>query len=336
MKKKWIGRDGASFVQAAPAITDETAEALRLVQAGSASVDDKVLADLKKRKFISQKKFLFFAAAKGDKFATTVVKQATDLTAEMLTSGAWKDASFKAYNFAAAGTATEGGSLHPLLKVREEFRNIFFEMGFSEMPTNKFVESAFWNFDALFVPQQHPAREMQDTFYIREPSGSNPPPADYYRRVADVHEKGGFGSIGYRAPFSDAESARLLLRTHTTAVSSAMLYQIANQPGGFKPCKMFSIDRVFRNETTDATHLAEFHQVEGVVADYGITLGDLIGPSPLREPFRLAQPADSRPPHQSLQVSWRSSSRRWASRTCASSRPTTCVPFPSERPDSCL
>ena len=59
------------------------------------------------------------------------------------------------------------GALHPLMKVREEFRNIFFEMGFTEMPTNRFVESSFWNFDSLFVPQQHPAREMQDTFYVK-------------------------------------------------------------------------------------------------------------------------------------------------------------------------
>lgn len=66
------------------------------------------------------------------------------------------------------------GALHPLMKVREEFRNIFFEMGFTEMPTNRFVESSFWNFDSLFVPQQHPAREMQDTFYVK---GEHPRPA---------------------------------------------------------------------------------------------------------------------------------------------------------------
>jgi phenylalanyl-tRNA synthetase alpha chain len=95
--------------------------------------------------------------------------------------------------------------------------------------------------------------------------------------VRDIHESGGYGSIGYRTPFSREESEKLLLRTHTTAISTDMLYKIANQPGGFKPAKMFSIDRVFRNEATDATHLAEFHQVEGVVADYDITLGNLIG-----------------------------------------------------------
>jgi phenylalanyl-tRNA synthetase alpha chain len=114
------------------------------------------------------------------------------------------------------------------------------------MPTNRFVESAFWNFDAMFVPQQHPARDLQDTFYVKDPPVAGNPPADYYERVKTVHEVGGYGSIGYRAPFSREDSRKLLLRTHTTAVSADMLYKIANQPGGFKPAKLFSIDRVFR------------------------------------------------------------------------------------------
>lgn len=83
--------------------------------------------------------------------------------------------------------------------------------------------------------------------------------------------------MGYRAPWDEEESRKLLLRTHTTASSSRLLREIATQPGGFKPAKLFSIDRVFRNEATDATHLAEFHQVEGVVADRNLTLADLIG-----------------------------------------------------------
>jgi len=145
------------------------------------------------------------------------------------------------------------------------------------MPTSQFVESAFWNFDTLFVPQQHPARDLQDTFYISDPPAAKDPPSEYYHRVATVHEKGGYDSTGYRAPWSDADSHKLLLRTHTTARTAYMLHRLASRKGGFKPVKMFSIDRVFRNEATDATHLAEFHQVEGLVADYGLTLGDLIG-----------------------------------------------------------
>ena len=73
------------------------------------------------------------------------------------------------------------------------------------------------------------------------------------------------------------EAKKNLLRTHTTAISSQMLYKLANQPDGFKPMKYFSIDRVFRNETLDATHLAEFHQVEGVIADRNIGLSHLLG-----------------------------------------------------------
>lgn len=197
------------------------------------------------------------------------------------------------------------------------------------MPTSSFVESGFWCFDALFVPQQHPAREVQDTFYLSgqytscllphptltssvlDPAVSLPPPKEYYERVSKVHEHGGYGSTGYRAPWSHEESRKLLLRTHTTASSASMLWKLAARcrgengdgdaeaavqregahasptvpgagkagPDGFRPAKLFSIDRVFRNETMDATHLAEFHQVEGVVADRGLTLADLIGRS---------------------------------------------------------
>ena len=92
-----------------------------------------------------------------------------------------------------------------------------------------------------------------------------------------MHERGGSGSIGYRYDFKEGDARKNLLRTHTTAISTQMLYKLANQPGGFTPQRYFSIDRVFRNESMDATHLCEFHQVEGVVADYDLSLGDLIG-----------------------------------------------------------
>ena len=134
--------------------------------------------------------------------------------------------------------------------------------------------------------------------FIIDPKSSLAPDPDYYERVSKVHEHGGYGSVGYRAPWSDEESRKLLLRTHTTASSAQMLYKLAarcrgeapeenpissrssvvnQKDDGFRPAKLFSIDRVFRNETMDATHLAEFHQVEGVVADRNLTLADLIG-----------------------------------------------------------
>ena len=82
----------------------------------------------------------------------------------------------------------------------------------------------------------------------------------------DVHQNGGYGSAGYGYSWKLADSQKNLLRTHTTAVSSRMLYRLAQD--GFKPAKYFSIDRVFRNEAIDRTHLAEFHQVEGACLNY--------------------------------------------------------------------
>jgi phenylalanyl-tRNA synthetase alpha chain len=220
---------------------------------------------------------LSFKVSKGAKYALEYRKPLADLTSEMLADESWRTATFKEYNFEAEGVPPPGGHLHTLLKVRAEFRRILLDMGFSEMPTARFVESSFWNFDSLFQPQSHPARDAHDTFFIKEPAEALRIPEDYMRRVRTMHELGGHGSVGYRYEWSEREARKNILRTHTTAVSSRMLYYLANQPGGFKPVKLFSIDRVFRNEALDATHLAEFHQVEGVVADYGLSLGHLIG-----------------------------------------------------------
>ncbi|KAG6777848.1 hypothetical protein POTOM_017686 [Populus tomentosa] len=145
---------------------------------------------------------------------------------------------------------------------------------FEEMPTNKYVESSFWNFDALFQPQQHPARDSHDTFFLKAPETTKQLPEDYVELVKRVHESGGYGSRGYGYEWKREEANKNLLRTHTTAISSRMLYALAQS---FTPKKYFSIDRVFRNEAVDRTHLAEFHQIEGLVCDRGLTLGHLIG-----------------------------------------------------------
>ncbi|CRL05863.1 CLUMA_CG019055, isoform A [Clunio marinus] len=241
------------------------------------NIPDNIKNDYKKRKLMVENVTRSYVISKGAKFSTTLTKLETDLTSDMLLSGAWKNLKFKDYNFDAMGAQPASGHLHPLLKVRSEVADIFVQMGFQEMPTNNYVESSFWNFDALFQPQQHPARDAQDTFFITNPQLSTKFPTEYLQRVKKSHEEGGNGSIGYRYDWSLNDAQKNVLRTHTTAVSARMLYKLANQEGGFKPTKYFSIDKVFRNETLDATHLAEFHQVEGVIAGVDITLGDLMG-----------------------------------------------------------
>lgn len=226
---------------------------------------------------VHRRKRTAWTLGKGEHFATEHKKPASDLTAAMIADGSWRDARFKPYNFEAEGVVPAVGVEHTLLKVRTEFQRVLFEMGFEEMPTDRYVESCFWNFDALFQPQSHPARDAHDTFFVSKPAKALSVPEAYCERVKAVHESGGYGSRGYGTVWERAEADKLILRTHTTAVSSRMLFNLANQPGGFTPKRYFSIDRVFRNETLDATHLAEFHQVEGVIADYDIGLADLIG-----------------------------------------------------------
>jgi phenylalanyl-tRNA synthetase alpha chain len=196
---------------------------------------------------------------------------------QVVGDGHWSELAFKSVNLKSMGAPVQGGNFHPLLKVRAEFRRGLMGMGFEEMPTNKWVESSFWNFDALFQPQSHPARDAHDTFFIKDPAVANGVPEDYYERVKTTHERGGYGSIGYGCNFKREEAVKNLLRTHTTAISAQMLNRLANNEGGFVPRKYLSIDRVFRNEAMDATHLCEFHQVEGLVADFDLTLGNLIG-----------------------------------------------------------
>uniref|UniRef100_A0A8C8D9A1 Phenylalanine--tRNA ligase alpha subunit n=1 Tax=Oncorhynchus tshawytscha TaxID=74940 RepID=A0A8C8D9A1_ONCTS len=251
MSNKWIRLDkghegGPRIFKTVERLEDLVRDKLLLVQKGQASqLEEKEKNELKKRKLLSE-------------------------------VGSWKEKKFKPYNFEAMGVALDCGHLHPLMKVRTQFRQIFLEMGFTEMPTNNFIESSFWNFDSLFQPQQHPARDQHDTFFLSDPAQAHEFPQDYLERVRKVHSEGGFGSQGYKYDWKIEEAQKNILRTHTTAVSARMLYKLAQQEK-FTPVKYFSIDRVFRNETLDATHLAEFHQIEGVVADFGLTLGDLMG-----------------------------------------------------------
>uniref|UniRef100_A0A915CWU5 phenylalanine--tRNA ligase n=1 Tax=Ditylenchus dipsaci TaxID=166011 RepID=A0A915CWU5_9BILA len=274
---KFVGEQGVSQAQLMNLTfaKDTVQQDLQVIDEGAQELPKEKRDALRKRNLITEMEKKVVYVSKGPEFQVTLVKPEVDLTLEMLASGSWKVKTFKKYNFEALGVPPPSGHLHPLLKVRSEFREIFFQMGFSEMETNRYVESSFWNFDALFQPQQHPARDSHDTFFISEPAVSTKFPVDYLEKVKMVHSKGGYGSIGYQYDWKVGEAQKNVLRTHTTAISARLLYKFAQQE--YKPLKMFSIDRVFRNETLDATHLAEFHQVEGIIAQKNLSLAHVIG-----------------------------------------------------------
>ena len=196
----------------------------------------------------------------------------SQITSSIIKDGSWKDKTIRPYNINAFAPAKYGGKAHPLVDLISKIRQIFIEMGFEEIQGD-FVESCFWNMDILFIPQDHPAREMQDTLYCKNPSKIKIKDNKLVNKIAKVHEDGGVtSSTGWGYKFSEAEGERALLRTHTTVNTIRYLYDNPNPP-----CKVFSIGRVFRKENIDTTHLPEFYQIEGIIHEKNSNFRQLLG-----------------------------------------------------------
>ena len=141
------------------------------------------------------------------------------------------------------------GSIHPISQVMDELAEIFADMGFS-VATGPEIEDEWHNFDALNIPETHPARAMHDTFYFPDQMGYFPE------------------QMGYFPDRMGVEKGRMLLRTHTSPV------QIRTMLSQAPPIRIIAPGRVYRSDS-DATHTPMFHQIEGMVIDRGITLGHL-------------------------------------------------------------
>ena len=199
-------------------------------------------------------------------------KQVTQLSAELLRTGEWREVELRPYDVTLAADPVHPGREHPLVSIFQQTRRVFLELGFSEI-VSPYVESSFWDFDALFQPQDHPAREMQDTFYIARPARARLPERALVERVARTHETGGdTGSVGWRYPWNEELAGRPVLRTHTTA---STIRALAADPKA--PRKVFCVGPVFRRETVDYKHLPVFHQVDGVIIDDHASFASLLG-----------------------------------------------------------
>ncbi len=201
-----------------------------------------------------------------------IIKEVSQLTPELIRTRKWQKVKFRRFDVTAPGPVAYPGKIHPAQQIIQRVREIFLEMGFTEI-RGPIVETAFWNFDALFQPQDHPAREMMDTFYLAYPQRGGLPRKDVVEAVAKTHENGWItGSRGWNYAWNPEEARKLILRTHTTAVTIRHLSEHKKPP-----VKVFSVDRVYRNEKVDYKHLAEFHQIEGIIMDKNVSLRTLMG-----------------------------------------------------------
>jgi phenylalanyl-tRNA synthetase alpha chain len=196
----------------------------------------------------------------------------SQLTPNMIQDGSWKGASFRRYDLSIKPPRILMGKHHPYRTYLDNVRRKLLSLGFEEMK-GPLVETEFWNMDALFMPQFHAARNIHDAYYIKEPTQSKEAEEPYFSRVAESHKNGGdTGSRGWRYEFSAERSRQLILRSQGTALSARTLASGPNNPG-----KYFSIARCFRHDDVDATHSADFFQVEGIVLGESINFRSLVG-----------------------------------------------------------
>ena len=196
----------------------------------------------------------------------------TQLTPELLRDGGWKEVDFRPYDVSLSSQAQWSAKEHPLVSVFQQTRKVFLELGFEETVSG-YVESSFWDFDALFQPQDHPARDMQDTFYVGRPARCRLPDEKLVKEVGSTHVDGGStGSVGWRYDWDRGLAEKPVLRTHTTASTIRALAADPNPPR-----KVFCVGPVFRRETVDYKHLPVFHQVDGIIIDEKGSFASLLG-----------------------------------------------------------
>lgn len=192
------------------------------------------------------------------------------ITPEMIRNDSWKGKKFRRYDMTSPVPMISGGKRHFVNQAIDHARKIWTEMGFQEM-TGDVVQSSFWNFDALFTAQDHPVREMQDTFFINHKEEIQN--QKLLKAVKQAHETGIGGSKGWQYKWDEEESKKFVLRTHTTCLSAHTLASLKKEN---LPVKFFAIGKCFRNETVDWKHGFEFNQTEGIVIDKNANFRNLL------------------------------------------------------------
>ncbi|MBU4070518.1 MAG: phenylalanine--tRNA ligase subunit alpha [Nanoarchaeota archaeon] len=194
------------------------------------------------------------------------------ITPDMLKkSSLWEGKKFRRYDITSPVPEIYGGKTHFVNQAINYGRKIWTDMGFKEMNGNM-IQSSFWTFDALFTAQDHPVREMHDTFFINKKAEL--PNKKITEAVKKAHEQGVGGSKGWGYKWDEEEAKKIVLRTHTTCLSAQTLANLKKQE---LPAKFFAIGKCFRNETIDWSHGFEFNQTEGIVIDKNANFRHLLG-----------------------------------------------------------
>ncbi|QGR19404.1 phenylalanine--tRNA ligase subunit alpha [Stygiolobus azoricus] len=244
-----------------PLVNDYHSPELDLLRDPS-KIDNENSKQLISRKLITAKQETFLLLTLVQDIAEPT-KTITYITPEILRSGEWKKIPIKEYNVEAEPPFYPLAKKHFFKEFLERLRDVMIELGFTEVNGN-YVELEFYNFDLLFQAQDHPAREIHDSFMIE--GKGEVKDEKLIERVKEMHKK------GWKYEWDESVALRLVLRSQTTSVTSRVL---SSNPK--PPIRTFTIGKVFRPDSIDATHLIEFHQLDGLIIENGFTFRDLLG-----------------------------------------------------------
>jgi phenylalanyl-tRNA synthetase alpha chain len=192
-----------------------------------------------------------------------------NLTPNLLNKGSWKGKRFRRYDVSLNVPKIYPGKRHFVNQAIDYAKKVWMDMGFEEME-GQIINSSFWNFDVLFTPQDHPARDLQDSIFLDKKEEVKD--KELMKKVKEMHESGSNVSRGWGYKFDEEKSKKLVMRTHTTVLSAKTLAKLKEKKG-----KFFAIGRNFRNEAVDWSHGFEFDQTEGIVIDPDANFRHLLG-----------------------------------------------------------
>jgi len=283
---RWIAVDGSVSPPVVRVTDKEAPSRLRsLLDSISSGADETtfdteqkgLVSDLLKRGILSRverREISISATAIGRKslLAGTDAVELDRLSPEILSAGGWRGKTLRPIDVEAKAPVFHPGRRHPVRDFIREVREVYISMGFTELEGGS-VHPAFWNFDALFIPQDHPGREMQDTFYLEGLLDERLRRTGAVAKVASTHEDGWkTGSTGWGYTWRIEEARRLVLRTHNTVLTVRALSESRE-----KEARVFAVSKVYRNENLDYKHLAEFYQMDGIMVGKGLNVRHLMG-----------------------------------------------------------
>ena len=203
-----------------------------------------------------------------------VVEEVSQLTPELILTGGWRKVRLRKYDIKAQVLEMWPGKKQPYKRFLDELKWKLVAFGFKEMK-GPIVELMFFNCDALYMPQDHPAREIHDIYHIKRPRrGDLTQYRKFVENVKKTHQDGWITrSVGWNGKFSIQEAMSLVLRSQGTALSARTLISKELEIPG----KYYSISRCYRPDVVDKSHLTEFNQIEGIVVGKELTFRDLLG-----------------------------------------------------------